>query len=174
MKNGFVQLGDVSLTKGSLAWSTPFWRSDGVTIKFDVIVNSELTEEWHNLFHMTTTDANCCDPGDRVPVVLANRDKYFYLSFGINGKGDYAVKYHYNLNQLYNIEFSQNKNSNGEAVYKISVDGTIFHEVINTTPKNFQSAKLYLSSPWSASFAPHGTLSNLKIICEPSKLESGD
>ena len=172
MKNGFVQLGDVSLTKGSVAWSTPFW-SDAVTIKFDVIINSKPTQDYSNVLHVTTGN-NCCELGERIPSVTIYRDEYIEICFGVSGNNNYCKKYNFILHRLYQVEISQNKNSNGEAVYKISVDGTIFHEVINTTPKNFQNAKLYLSDPWSASFAPHGTLSNLRIINGPSKLDSGE
>ena len=52
------------MTKGNLAWSG-VW-SDEFTIEFDVIVTSELTDTWHNIFHVTTGD-NCCKLGDRIP-----------------------------------------------------------------------------------------------------------
>ena len=159
------------MTKGNLAWSG-VW-SDEFTFEFDVIVTSGLTANYHNIFHVTTGgDAGAL--GNRIPAVWANKAKYFHICSGVNGNANYCRFYPYNLKQSYHFEISQKKNSNGEAVYKISVDGTIFHEVINTTPKNFQNAKLYLSDPWYASFAPHGTLSNLRIINEPSKLDSGD
>ena len=159
------------MTKGNLAWSG-VW-SDEFTIEFDVIVTSELTATYENIFHVTIGGENHV-LGNRIPAVWANKAKYFHICSGVNGNANYCRFYPYNLKQSYHFEISQKKNSNGEAVYKISVDGTIFHEVINTTPKNFQNAKLYLSDPWSASFAPHGTLSNLRIINDLSKLDSGD
>ena len=73
----FSQPGDVSLTKGNLAWSG-VW-SDEFTIEFDVIVTSELTDTWHNIFHVTTGD-NCCKLGDRIPAVWANKAKHFHIS----------------------------------------------------------------------------------------------
>ena len=159
------------MTKDNLAWSG-VW-SDEFTIEFDVIVTSELTDLYHNIF-LVTTGGVINTFGSRIPGVWANKkEKYFLICSGVNGNNNYCKEYPYNLKQLYHFEISQKKNSNGEAVYKLSVDGTIFHEVINTTPKNFQNAKLYLSNPWYRSFAPHGTLSNLRIINEPSKLDSG-
>ena len=159
----FEQLGDVSLSKGNLAWSIPVW-SDEFTITFDVTVNSELTEYWHSIFHVTT-GSNYGTLGARIPAVWATKDKNFFIVSDVNGNNDY---YQYlgqhNLGQLYHIEISQKKNSNDEVWYKISVDGTTFHEVINTKPQTFQNAKLYLSDPWHLSLAPHGTLSNLRII----------
>ena len=167
MTDEFVQLGDVSLSKGNLAWSIPVW-SDEFTITFDVTVNSELTEYWTNIFHVTT--GSTAKPfgtlGARIPAVWATKDKNFFIVSDVNGNNDYFqyVNPKYKLGQLYHIEISQKKNSNNEAVYKISVDGTTFHEVINKKPQTFQNAKLYLSDPWHASLAPHGTLSNLRII----------
>ena len=162
MTDAFVQLGDVSLTKDNLAWSTPAW-SEEFAIEFDVIVNSELTESWYNIFHMTT-GSNYNTLGARIPAVWANHLKHFHICFDVNGDNDYCKKYNYNLDKLYHIEISQKKNSNDEALYNIRVDGTTFHEVINTMPQIFQNAKLYLSDPWHPSLAPHGTLSNLSII----------
>ena len=164
MTNEFVQIGNVSLSKDNLAWSQPVW-SDEFNITFDVTVNSELTEDWHNIFHVTT-GSNYGTLGARIPAVWANKEyEEFFIVSDVNGNNDY---YQYlgqhNLGQLYHIEISQKKNSNDEAVYKISVDGTTFHEVINTKPQIFQNANLYLSDPWHASLAPHGTLSNLRII----------
>ena len=159
------------MTKGNLVWSG-VW-SDKFTIEFDVIVTSELTATYKNIFHVTTGGDNGA-LGNRIPAVWANKAKYFHICSGVNGNANYCRFYPYNLKQSYHFEISQKKNSNGEAVYEISVDGTIFHEGVNTTPKNFRNAKLYMSDPWSASFAPHGTLSNLMIINEPSKLDRGD
>ena len=156
------------MTKGNLAWSGTW--SDEFKIKFDVIVTSEPTEDWNNVLHVTTGN-NCCGLGERIPSVSIYRGEYIEICFGVSGNNNYCKNYNIVLHRLYHLEISQNKTSNGEAVYKISVDGTIFHEVINTTPKNFQNAKLYLSDPWHASFAPHGTLSNLRTN---SKLDRGD
>ena len=70
----------------------------------------------------------------------------------------------------YQIEISQKKNSDGEAVYKIIINGEIFHEVINTTPRNFYNATLYLSDVHYDTFGPYGSLANLRISSALSKL----
>ena len=149
------------MTKDNQAWSTPVWN-DEFTITFDVIVTSELTDDWHNIFHVTTGN-DIHTSGSRIPGVWVNKGKYFHVCFGVSGNHNYCKNYNYNLDQLYHIEISQKKQSNEEALYTISVNGTIFHEVINTTPMIFQDAKLYLSDPWYKSFASYGTLSNLRI-----------
>ena len=163
MTNEFVQLGDVSLKRDHLAWSIPVW-SDEFTITFDVIVTSEMTEYWNNIFHVTTGSNDGTLVKD-IPAVWATKDKYFFIVFDFfNGNNDYFKYFKYNIGELYHIKISQKKYSNDGAWYKISVNGTTIHKVKNTIPRTYQNAKLYLSDPWLASFAPHGTLSNLRII----------
>ena len=85
--NEFVRLGDVSLTRDNLAWSIPVW-SDEFTIKFDVIVTSELTDIWHNIFHVTI-GSNYNTLGARIPAVWANKEKFFHICSDVGGHNDY-------------------------------------------------------------------------------------
>ena len=97
--------------------------------------------------------------------------KRFGFSFPANGKLNNVLKYIYELNKQYHIEISQEKNSDGEAVYKIIINGETFHEVINTTPSHFDNAMVYLSDEHSSvSFGHYGSLANLRISSVLSKL----
>ena len=163
--NGFSQVGDVALSKDNVVWSTPEW-SDEFKIEFDVIVDKELPIDWVNIMHMTTGNDNGL--GARIPGVWAHQNKFFYSCFRVNGNDDYCQNYDYQLDKLYHFEISQHKKpsqyySTGEAIYSITVNGEVIHEIINTTPMKFQNVKLYLGNPWYETFAPYGTISNLKI-----------
>ena len=153
--------GDVSLTKGDQVWSTPDW-SDEFNVEFDVIVNKELPGSWKSLFHLTTGEN--LGVGGRIPAIFLNPAKYFYTCYHVNGDDDYCQNYNYELNKDYHFEISQHKNSKGEAVYSITVNGETVHEIVNKTPLKYKDVKLYLSDPWYETFAPFGKLSNLKII----------
>ena len=117
---------------------------------------------WTSLFHLTTGEDS--GVGGRIPAVFVNQDKYFHHCYHVNGDDNYCQNYDYELNKDYHFEISQNKNSEGEAVYSIKVNGETLHEIVNTTPLKFKDVKLYLSDPWFDTFAPFGRLSNLKII----------
>ena len=153
--------GDVSLTKGDHVWSTPDW-SDEFKVEFDVIVNKELPGSWKSLFHLTTGED--FGVGGRIPAVFLNPGKYFYTCYHVNGNDDYCQNYNYELNKDYHFEISQHKNSKGEAVYSIIVNGETVHKIVNKTPLKYNDVKLFLSDPWHETFGPFGKLSNLKII----------
>ena len=158
---GFAKLSDVELSKDNHVWSTSDW-SDEFRIEFDITVEKELPGSWKSLFHLTTKENGGF--GGRIPAVFLNPAKYFHTCFHVNGNDNYCQNYNYELNKKYHFEISQENNENGQAVYQISVNGEVFHEVINTTPFGFKNVKLYLSDPWYDSFAPFGRLSDLKIM----------
>ena len=112
--------------------------------------------------------------GGRIPAVFLHPDKYFYTSYHVKGNTSYYQNYYYELNKEYHFVISQQKNLEGEAVYSINVNGETFHEVVNTTPQKFKDVKLYLSDPWYETFAPFGSLSNLKIITDLTNDEDED
>ena len=156
----FSQNGNVALTKGNHVWSTSDW-SDEFKVEYDVVVNKDLSDTWISLFHVTTGENG--GEGGRIPAVFVNPGKYFHNCYHVNGNTNYCQNYNYELNKEYHFEISQHKNSKGEAVYSIKVNGETFHEVVNTTPLKFKDVKLYLSDPWHASFESFGKLSNLKV-----------
>ena len=158
----FYKNGNVALTKGDLVWSTSDWSYE-FKVEFDVIVTEDLSPGWKNLFHVTT--GNDMGEGGRIPSVFVDPKKYFEICYHVNG-AEYYQNYHYELNEEYHFEISQTKNSKGEAIYKINVNGKTFHEIVNTTPMKFKDVMLYLSDPWHETFAPFGKLSNLKIIAD--------
>merc|ERR1712021_154097 len=125
------------------------------------IVNKELPGSWKSLLHLTTGDDY-----PRLPAIFLHPNKFFHICYHVNGNHNYCQGYNYELNKDYHFEISQQRNSKGEAVYSIKVNGETFHEIINTKPVKFKDVKLYLSDPWFETFAPFGKLSNLKVIAD--------
>ena len=152
----FSKNGDVALKKGNHVWTTSDW-SDEFKVEFDVIVNKELLgprTTWRNMLRLTTGERRAG------PLTISvHPDKFFQICY-------YSCQNYinYELNKDYHFEISQQRNSKGEAVYSIKVNGETIHEIINTKPVKFKDVKLYLSDPWYETFAPFGKLSNLKII----------
>ena len=164
----FSQKGNVALTKGNHVWSTSDW-SDEFKVEYDVIVSKDISAGIaKSLFHVTAgTNSGY---GSRIPAVFVNPSKYFHICYHVNGNPNYCQNYNYELNKENHFEISQHKNSKGNAVYSIKVNGETFHEVVNTTPLKFKDVKLYLSDPWHETFAPFGKLSNLKVIADLTNL----
>ena len=154
----------MALTKGDLVWSTSD-LSDEFKVEYDVIVTEDLPQNWKNLFLVTTGEE-----GSHILVVYVNPDKYFIICYPVNGNTASCQNYYYELNKEYHFEISQNKNSKGEAIYNIKVNGKTFHEIVNTTPTKFKDVMLYLSAPLYETFAPFGRLSNFKIIADLTML----
>ena len=122
-----------------------------------------------NVFRITNTDNNYNGLGDRIPAFNIFQDKRFGFRFHVNGNENYKIDYDYELNKQYQIEISQKKNSDGEAVYKIIINGETFHEVINTSPSHFDNVLVYLSDVHYDTFGPFGSLANLRISSVLSK-----
>ena len=133
------------------------------TLSTLIQVTKELNNTYHNVFHMTLGE-DITQYGDRYPAVWVNKGKYFLIDSAVNGKINSGKTINYQLNQEYHIEIKQEENSNGEIIYRIVVDGTTVHEVVNTRPQRFEKVILYASNPWSMSFASFGELKNLNIV----------
>ena len=157
------------MTRGNYVWSIPEWRQE-FRIEFDIIVEMEINVSAVNVFRITNTYHDYNELGSRIPAFFVFQNKQFGFRFRVNGNDNYATQYDYELNKQYQIELSQKKNSEGKAIYKIIINGETIHEVVNTTPRNFDNALLYLSDVHSDTFAPYGSLANLRISSALSKL----
>ena len=118
----FSKNGNVTLTKDNHVWSFNDWSNE-FKVEYDVIVNKELPGSWKSLFHLTTGED--LGVGGRIPAAFVNPDKYFFC-YHVNGDDDYCQSYNYELNKDYHFEICQYKNSKGEAIYNIKVNGKTF------------------------------------------------
>ena len=162
--SGFVLPGNVNLSRNNLVWSTPNW-SDEFKIEFDITVKSEMPNSYYSVFHMT--NSNDQGLGKRIPsVYVKSTENWIEICYHVSGNSNFCNGRfnNFQLNTKYHFEATQEYNLNGQAMYKVAVNGDTIIEVENTTPMKFQDVKLYLSSPWIKSFADYGTLANLKII----------
>ena len=159
----FHNPGEVELSRDNLVWTVSDWGYE-IEIEFDVMVHSEISQDWCNVFHMIAIDHDNQGMGSRLPSFMVwNEAKKFEISFSVNGNDKYQTFYNYQLNQWYHFQISQLINPTGQAVYTISVNGNTVHEISNSKPRTFPEAKLYLSSPWLPSLGSYGTLSNLTV-----------
>ena len=122
---------------------------------------SEHSLGWFNVFHITDEVGQF--PYIRIPSVSVKpTEAYIRICSEVSGNDDCQV-YNYNFYQRYHFEIKQDKNSNGEVVYSIGMDGATVYEVVNTLPKIIEEVALYGSDPWHPNFARMGELRNLDI-----------
>ena len=126
-------------------------------------VTKELSDNWHNVFHMTI-GGDRKQYGDRIPAVWVNEKKFFHIASAVSGDSNNNQNFGFNLNQWYHFEIIQEENSKGEVVYSILMDGFTVYQVVNTLPQRFEKVILYTSDPFYPSFAPFGELRNLNIV----------
>merc|ERR1711971_946412 len=134
------------------------------SVKFDIEVNKEFSNvEWLNVFHLTSTDNNCCNHGDRIPALFVNKNKNLQFSTSIGNNGHHFFNFPYELNRTYHVMILQTQIHAGRFELCTKIDSIIFHCVRNDQPRIFENVLLYLSDPWHRSFENYGKLSNLKI-----------
>ena len=118
---------------------------------------------WTTVIRLTATDDNCCDPGDRIPLVLINNDGYFEVSSHVNGDNNYLFLFYFELGKKYHMNIQQWK-ENEKYWYEITIDGLSKLKIENSQPKQFSNVKLYATDPWHAAFtSDFGSICNIKI-----------
>ena len=155
--------GQVALQKGKqLASKFDGWGKKYL-VEFDIVVN-RMPSKWMNVFHMTSTDNDCCNHGDRIPAVFVNNLKLFHIPASVGGNGNFHHDYNFELNTLYHIEIKQDFHEFSKfGIYCIKINGEIHFCQLNESPRTFDDVKIYTSDQWYESFANYGKLSNLLI-----------
>ena len=116
-----------------------------------------------NVFRLTGTDDNCCDHGDRIPLVSILNTGYFEVSSTVNGNGNYYNHFLFELGKQYQMSIQQWK-QNGTHWYEITIDGISKFKIENNQPKQFSNVELYASDPWYNPFtSDFGSICNIKI-----------
>ena len=150
------------MEKGKLVTAFPTWSTE-YQIEFDIIVtdNAGMTDNYINVFHVSNISSNDGD-GSKIPGAWLNKD-FFRFCCGnndcvtLNGGKD-----KYKLNTLYHFKITQELEGEKVMFKARHVDSQLYFTE-NPSPKEYENVKLYVSDPWSDSFASHGTISNLEI-----------
>ena len=58
------------------------------SIEFRINVSSYPSSEMANIFHFTSTGAECCQVGDRVPAIFLDNKGRLRVAFPLNGDGE--------------------------------------------------------------------------------------
>ena len=111
------------------------------------------TSGWSNLFHATIGN-NHGRNGDRTPGIwFHSATTKLHICSAITRNNNYCFNSEpLPMNEWSTLEISQSLQSNGFQ-YKIQIDGSEVHAVINYLPQEFNDVKFYASDPWSPASA---------------------
>ncbi|XP_047144908.1 uncharacterized protein LOC105846093 isoform X2 [Hydra vulgaris] len=114
-----------------------------------------------NIIHMTTY-GHYGYYGARIPGVWMDPSSRLYVSFAVNGDGDYAFyTQSLSLNVWSSLLISQT-DFNGVYTYTVYLNDQIVRNNTNYQPQFFKDVKVYASDPWSCTF--DGYIKDLKIV----------
>lgn len=130
------------------SWSlTGITNSAIMTVSFWINITT-INSNWRNIFHVSNTNRDCCNPGDRVPAVWIspnNASLYIKASSQNNGDDGLTVSAQLPLNTPIFITIVFNKNTVKTYFSGISV-GT-YNFPTNIVSAN-SAAKFYIADPW--------------------------
>ena len=90
-------------------------------VAVDIIVNSATTaNEYYSILRFTSTDSDCCNIGDRVPLIFYRRGGSLTFVSAVGENGNFYFHYSIDLKKWYHIEMSQAK-KNGKVRKKTNV-----------------------------------------------------
>jgi hypothetical protein len=156
------------IKKGRLAKKFQNW-GDVYVIKFQIVVTKMPTSLWTSVFHLTGTNENCCDHGDRIPAFWINSNGYFSIESSVNNNGNYWKHIPIELGKTYQVTIQQVKDGK-KYWYEIIINGDSKLKVENKKPLTFSNVDLYGSDPWHHSFSSDfGSFCNVEINRERGK-----
>ena len=100
-----------NVTKNTLIGTFANWGPE-YRVAVDIMVHSAGTVNeygYSNILHFTSSGSDCCNIGDRVPIIFYQKSGLFVIASGVNENGNYQVNYNMNLNKWYHIEIVQAK-----------------------------------------------------------------
>ena len=62
---------------------------------------------WAELLRLTSTNNNCCNIGDRIPLIFTNKNGFIQVATQIDNKGNRWKNINLNENVWYNLELLQ-------------------------------------------------------------------
>ena len=155
-----------NMIKELLNWGDQF------KIELSLMVTKIPSTTSTNVFHLTGSDNNCCNNGDRIPAMSINSAGYFHICTSVNGNGNYWKNFDFELNHVYQITIQQLKDSSGLYWYEIIIDGVSKEKTENKQVTTYPSVKVYASNPWIDSFTSDlGIISNFSYTY-PGKYET--
>ena len=99
--------------------------------------------------------------GSKIPGGWINKDFFKFCC----GSNDCVILENdkYELDTLYHFKIWQEEDKDGKVIFKARHVDFELYKTENPSPKDYENVKVYVSDPWSDSFASHGTISNLEI-----------
>ena len=153
------------MSQGNLIKTIPTLFPD-YEISFEIYPTTPNHED--SIIHLTTTDNDCCNFGDRVPGVwfhYVNTKLVIIIQNAISWNGNDHTGVTTNeavpLNQWTEIKIKQSFQSDLTYLYELSMNGQVYHCETNTSPQEWSNVKVYAADPWYD--AATASIRNFKI-----------
>ena len=96
-----------TVTEKKLIATIPNWGPE-YRVAISVTVHSA-GSGWSSILRFTSTGADCCNIGDRVPAIFYHSEGILSISSAVNEDGDYGLRTNIDLKKWYHIEIAQTK-----------------------------------------------------------------
>ena len=155
------------LKRGKLLETLPTWGKS-FKIEADITVEGLPKNGYANIFRFTKGGKTFRQYGSRIPAlwILGTKAKNrgsFHMQSGNNDGTFYVFNFFaFELHRKYHYVIEQKLKQDGQYHLVASVDGSEISNHVIKNPEDFDNVKLYLSDPWTESFADYGTLENFK------------
>ena len=158
----FISVSDKEdIKKNQLVKELKNWGKE-YKIEFGIKV-MKLPKHPTNVLHISASDNNDKNYGDRIPAVFIHKEGYARICSAVNDEKNFCKDLNFELGKKYQATIQQLK-KDGKYWYEIIVDGKSEFKIENKNPKSFENCKLYLSDPWHATFSSDlGMINDLKI-----------
>ena len=139
---------------GAIYFWGPLFR-----VSLDLIIFS-FTSDWSNILAFKGNGGNndCCDNGDRVPLVNAGEGGLLQFSHSINGTGNYWTNTNLTANTWYNVVIQQVERNNKarqnyntylrlyeyfQVYFTVEIDGRLVVSKENADPREFRDVMVF-------------------------------
>lgn len=160
------------MTKGNVIERIPV-LSPYYILSFDIKPLAK-THGWSNIIHVTNRD-NVGQYGDRTPAIFlfGSPTKWLLIIYSaINGKTPgWRYSLELPLKKFSNIRVEQQP-SQGQAYYRIFINGQQTHSIENTDARSFKNVTVYAADIWYASakaIVKNYQFLNARKLCYSSK-----
>ena len=98
----------------------------GYRVSFDMKIMKLGEDAYQNIFHITSTGNNCCNIGDRLPVLTLHKSGALYMGTQIGNAGNKNIQTAaLDKDKLYKVELEQNYND-GKVRLKLPIYQNVY------------------------------------------------
>ena len=124
-------------------WGKIFPTDDNLEKEFTISLEmciSKFLPHWASVLRLTNTENDCCQPGDRIPMIAMRESKFLQFMFE-------KIRYDYHnvsIDEWHNVKISQTKQGDGSYKYQLEINNEIVQEKKNENAQEYSKVKLFI------------------------------